>query len=61
MLSKGIEFLATVPTDKQPFKPQGDGSSVVLLDIPETTAGEVEQFWRSARGKVLRVLAEVTE
>ena len=60
-MAKAIEFLATAPTDKQPYKPQGDGSTVVLLDVPENLAGAVETFWRQSRGKVLRILAEVQE
>ena len=61
MSDRAIEFLASAPTDKQPYKPQGDGSTVVLLDVPETIAGDVESFWRKSRGKVLRILAEVQE
>lgn len=58
---RAIEFIAAAPTDKQPYKPQGDGSTVVLLDVPETLAGAVESFWRASRGKTLRILAEVQE
>ena len=56
---RAIEFIASAPTDKQPYKPQGDGSTVVLLDVPENLAGRVETFWRDSRGKTLRVLIEV--
>lgn len=58
---RAIEFVANAPTDKMPYKPQGDGSTVVLLDVPEAMAGAVEQFWRESRGKVLRILAEISE
>lgn len=56
--SQAIVFVASAPTDKQPYKPQGDGSTVVLLDVPEVVAGQVETFWRNSRGKQLKVTIE---
>lgn len=58
---RAIEFLAFAPTDKQPYKPHGDGGCTALLDVGEQFAAKVEQFWKASRGKNLRVLVEVQD
>jgi hypothetical protein len=56
-----ITFVASAPTDKQPYKPQGDGSTVVLLDVPYPVSADVEVFWKRSQGKYLRVLVQIEE
>lgn len=58
---RAITFVASAPTDKQPYKPQGDGSTVVLLDVPYPVSMDVETFWKRSMGKHLRVLVEVVD
>lgn len=58
---RAITFTAAAPTDKQPYKPQGDGSTIVLLDVPYPVSADVEAFWKRSQGKYLRVLVEIVE
>ena len=59
--ARAITFIASAPTDKQPYKPHAEDGGVLVLQIPQVYWDSVPELHKAGRGKVLRVLVEVQD
>lgn len=56
---RAFEFKANFPTNKQPYKPAGEGGGSIVLDVAEDQWDGIPGVHKAARGHTLRVMIEV--